>query len=433
MLNRTRAIAAVAVTTMAAVVLSSCAQASSPEAAVADTSRGPITVWMSSNEQELGWGQQMAEQWNKTHTDQEVRVLPIPSGATSEGVLRAAITAGNAPCLVYNIAPSAEPDFEKQGGLVPLDTMPGGKAYIEQRTGPVADQFTSADGQYYQFPWKSNPVQLFYNKKAFAKAGLDPDDPGLDSYAGVLAAARKIKKSGAAKYAMWPSVGSEYYAPWSDFYPFYVAATGKQLVGDNGHPNFDSVQGLAAGKLYQTLYDERLAPRESAPEGIDPFATGDAAMALAGPWAIASYADQVDWGAVAVPSPEPSDQPPPTYGDSKNVGLMTACANRATAWDFLRTTTSKEADGALLKDTGQMPLRRELKQSYPQYFADNPDYARFAAAVPTAVDSPQVQNSIQIWQTFRDAWTNSVVYRNQTVREAFSEAGAKVHDLATRK
>lgn len=418
---------------LAALVLSSCGQASSPDPSEANTSRGPITVWMSSNEQELGWGQQMAERWNKTHADQEVRVLPIPAGQTSEGVLRASITAGNAPCLVYNIAPSAEPDFEKQGGLVPIDSMPGGKAYIEKRTGPVADQFTSADGQYYQFPWKSNPVQLFYNKSVFAGAGIDPDDPGLDSYAGVLSAARKIKKSGAAKYAIWPSVGSEYYAPWSDFYPFYVAATGNQLVGEDGKPNFDSPEGLAVADLYQRFYNERLAPRESAPEGIDPFATGDAAMALAGPWAIASYADQVKWGAVAVPAPEASEQPPPTYGDSKNVGLMTACANRATAWDFLKTTTSKDADGALLTDTGQMPLRRDLQQNYAGYFADNPDYTRFAAAVPTAVDSPQVPNSIQIWQTVRNAWTDSVIYHNKSVGQAFGEAGAKVHDLATRK
>ena len=423
--------AAVAALLATAVLLTSCSRASSPDPATATTSRGPITVWMSSNEQELSWGRKMGDDWNAAHPDQKVTVLPIPSGATSEGVLRAAITAGNAPCLVYNIAPSAEPDFERQGGLVPIDSMPGGRSYIEERTGAVADQFTSADGKFYQFPWKSNPVQLFYNKSALDKAGVDPSS--LDSYAGLLSAARKIKKSGAAKYALWPSVGSEYYAPWSDFYPFYVAATGKQLVGDQGQPNFDSPAGRAVAKLYQTFYNERLAPRESAPEGIDPFVTGDAAFAVAGPWAIASYGDKVDWGTTAVPAPEATDKPNPTYGDSKNVGLMTACANRATAWDFLKSTTSKDADGALLKGTGQMPLRQKLQRNYPKYFADHRAYADFAAAVPRAVDSPQVKNSIQIWQTFRDAWTNSVIYHNESVRQAFAGAGSKVHDLATRK
>ena len=432
MSSNRRGITAVAGLILSTLLVSGCGGASSPDPAIANTARGPITVWMSSNEQELGWSEGLAEQWNQDHPDEQVTVQPIPAGATSEGVLRASITAGNAACLVYNIAPSAEPDFEKQGGLVPFDQMPGGVEYIEQRTGQASDQFTSEDGKYYQFPWKSNPVQLFYNKDAFAEAGLDPDDPALDSYQQLLDAGRTVTSAGATRYALWPSVGSEYYAPWSDFYPFFTAATGEQLMED-GQPKFDSPAGLAVAELYQTFYTEGLAPRESAPEGIDPFATGDAAMVVAGPWAIASYQDEVDWGAVPVPAPEEDQQPLSTYADAKNVGLMTACDHRATAWDFLKFSTSEEADGGLLQETGQMPLRRDLEQTYPDYFEEHPAYRDFAAAVPTALDSPYMQNSIQIWQTLRDGWTNSVIYQNQPIAEAFSDASERAADLANRK
>ena len=50
------------------------------------------------------------------------------------------------------------PDFEKQGGLVPLNDFPGGASYIEARTGSSASMYKSPDGKYYQLPWKSNPV-----------------------------------------------------------------------------------------------------------------------------------------------------------------------------------------------------------------------------------------------------------------------------------
>ena len=103
----------------------------------------------------------MVQAWNAAHADQKVTAEEIPAGKSSEEVIGAAITAGNAPCLVFNTAPAAVPQFQKQGGLVALDDFDGGTAYIEDRTGPVAEQYKSPDGKYYQMPWKSNPVMIF--------------------------------------------------------------------------------------------------------------------------------------------------------------------------------------------------------------------------------------------------------------------------------
>ena len=59
----------------------------------------------------------------------------IPAGKSSEEVIGAAITAGNAPCLVFNTSPAAVPQFQQQGGLVALDDFTGGRSYIEERSG----------------------------------------------------------------------------------------------------------------------------------------------------------------------------------------------------------------------------------------------------------------------------------------------------------
>ena len=57
---------------------------------------GPITIWYSNNAEEVAWGKQMVSAWNAAHADQKVTAQEIPTGKSSEEVIGAAITAGNA-------------------------------------------------------------------------------------------------------------------------------------------------------------------------------------------------------------------------------------------------------------------------------------------------------------------------------------------------
>src|SRR6478735_5720263 len=128
---------------------------------------GDITIWYSNNAQELAWGKAMVKAWNAKHPDEQITAQEIPAGSSSEAVIGASIAAGNAPCLIFNTAPVAVAQFEKQGGLVDLNDFPDGKSYIEKRSGKLAEPYQNADGDYFQIPWKSNPVVIFYNKKIF--------------------------------------------------------------------------------------------------------------------------------------------------------------------------------------------------------------------------------------------------------------------------
>ena len=147
----------------------------------------------------------MVAAWNAKNPDEKITAQEIPAGKTSEEVIGAAITAGNAPCLVFNTSPAAVPQFQKQGGLVALDSFPDGKEYVEERTGEAAEQYKSPDGKYYQIPWKANPVMIFYNKDMMKKAGVDPENPPLATYDEFLATSEKIVSSGAAEAAIWPA------------------------------------------------------------------------------------------------------------------------------------------------------------------------------------------------------------------------------------
>ena len=361
--------------------------------------------------------------------EEKVTAQEIPAGKTSEEVIGAAITAGNAPCLIFNTSPAAVPQFQKQGGLVALDGFEGGKEYVEERSGEVAEQYQSPDGQYFQIPWKYNPVMIFFNKDLMKKAGVDPENPPLSTHEEFLETSRTIVDSGAAKAAIWPAPSSEFFQSWFDFYPLYAAETqGQQLVED-GESTFDSEAGNAVADVWATMYDEGLAQKEL--YNGDSFADGKAAMSIVGPWAIAVYGESVNWGSVPVPtSAGTSAEETYTFSDAKNIALYSACENQGTAFEVLKFATSEEQDGQLLELTGQMPLRENLQETYADYFEENPDYKSFAEQASRTVEVPNVPNSIEIWQTFRDGYSGSVIFGKQPVDAALSDAAEEITSLA---
>ena len=181
---------------------------------------GPIDIWYSTNEQEIEWGEAVVEQWNADHPDEQVDAKPIPAGSSSEDVITASISAGNTACLVYNTAPSAVPMFQQQAGLVNLSqTFPDADDFIAERSGDAAEGFKSSDGDFYQMPWKTNPFMLYYNKDVMSAAGLDSDNPAIETYDDMLALGAAVQENDAADYLIYPPSTADFTNVNFDFYP----------------------------------------------------------------------------------------------------------------------------------------------------------------------------------------------------------------------
>ncbi len=428
-MHRRTLITATAATAVAIFALTACSGggASNSDAL---TSTGDITIWYSNNEQEVEWGKAMVEAWNADHPDEQIKGQEIPAGKSSEEVIGAAITAGTAPCLVFNTAPSAVGQFQKQGGLVDLASFDDGASYIEERSGDAAEQYASPDGGYFQMPWKANPVMIFYNKDMFAAAGLDPENPALSTYDEFLATSRTLVESGAAPFAIHPAPTSEFFQTQFDFMPLYAAETGGTGLVEDGEATFNDEDGLDVATFWKTLYDEGLAGKEQI-QG-DAFAIGQSAMAIVGPWAIAVYGEDTNWGAVPVPTSDgTAAEETYTFSDAKNVGLYSACDNQATAWEVLKFATSEEQDGQLLELTGQMPIRSDLPETYADYFAANPAYEMFGDQASRTIEVPAGANTVEMLQDFRDAYSKAVISGEGDLEEALNDAAEKVNALAS--
>jgi multiple sugar transport system substrate-binding protein len=390
---------------------------------------GPIEIWYSNNAAEITWGEAVVEAWNAEHPDQQVTAQEIPAGDSSEEVIQASIAAGNTPCLIYNTSPAAVPLFQRQQGLVALDEFEDGAEYVEQRTGEGVEQYQSDDGHYYQLPWKQNPVMIFYNTAMFEEAGMDTENAPLSTHEEFLETARTLVESGVAEAAIWPSPASQFFQPWFDFYPLFAAQTGGTQLVEDGEAQFAGEDGVTVAQFWRTMYDEGLAPREEA-QG-DAFAEERSAMAIVGPWAIGVYGD-LDWAAAPVPTADgiPAEETY-TFSDAKSVGMYVSCENRATAWEFLKFSTNEENDRLLLTETGQMPMRADLTEVYPDYFEENPAYEQFAAQAARTVEVPSVPNSVDMWQTFRDAYSESVIFGVPVVAPTLESAAEEVNSLVS--
>jgi multiple sugar transport system substrate-binding protein len=279
-------------------------------------------------------------------------------------------------------------------------------------------------------PWKSNPVMIFYNKDMFTQAGIDAENPPLATYDEFLDTSRKLVSSGVAKHAIWPAPSSEFFQSWFDFYPLYAAQSGGTQLLEDGKATFNDENGEAVADFWATVYAEGLAGNEA--YNGDAFADKQSAMSIVGPWAIAVYGDSVNWGSVPVPTQDGMDPSEVyTFSDAKNIGMFTACKNQATAWDVLKFSTSEEQDGKWLESTGQMPLRQDLTGTYPDYFSANPAYEQFGDQAARTVEVPNVPNSVEIWQEFRDGYSKAVIFGEEEVSTFLKDAADKADSLAS--
>lgn len=155
-------------------------------------------------------------------------------------------------------------------------------------------------GKVVGIPYTSDAHAIFYNKEIFKKAGIEPpkDRPWtIDEW---YAAMKKIKQSGAARYALVYD-----FSPYRFSNLLYVFGGG---IWDRDGKNIiiDSKESIEALEFFVKLHDEDLIPKAVWLTGDAPakyFQNGLAAMYVSGTWMLAQFREQLkfDWGVIMWP------------------------------------------------------------------------------------------------------------------------------------
>jgi sn-glycerol 3-phosphate transport system substrate-binding protein len=141
----------------------------------------------------------LAKRFNESQS--AYKVTPVFKGSYPEAMSAAiaAYRAGNAPVLLQVQEVATATMMSAKGAIKPVYQVmaDAGEKFDPKTYVPaVAGYYTNPKGQMLSFPFNSSTTVFWYNKDAFEKAGLDPNQPPL-TWQAVVAAAAKIKASGA--------------------------------------------------------------------------------------------------------------------------------------------------------------------------------------------------------------------------------------------
>jgi sn-glycerol 3-phosphate transport system substrate-binding protein len=164
----------------------------------------------------------LSKEFNESQSD--YKVVPVFKGTYPETLNAgiAAFRARQAPHIIQVFDVGTGVMMGAEGAVKPVAEIisMGGKAFDPKEYLPgIVAYYSKPDGTMLSFPYNSSSPILYYNKDAFAKAGLDAENPPK-TWPEVFDAARKIKASGAAPcgftstWLTW--IGLENFAAWNN-------------------------------------------------------------------------------------------------------------------------------------------------------------------------------------------------------------------------
>jgi multiple sugar transport system substrate-binding protein len=282
----------------------------SKEGTAATSGGGTINYWSPFGGDSLKWDQWRIGEFEKDNPGVKVNLVATPSGGITTGKLLAAIAGGDAPDIVLSDNASAAYSFAANGTAEPWD--------MSKITLKIADMLpgmravTQINGKTYILPMDSNVILLYMNKKVFADAGLDTNNPPK-TLADLDALASKLDKFSGSNierfgFIPWLDYGNDnaFYWPWMFGATIYDTATGKLNLTSKAMVDVYSWMNKYAQKKSPTEMKSFTSGFGALFSPDHPFMTGRVAMTVVGNWftnALRIYAPNVEYAVAKVPTP----------------------------------------------------------------------------------------------------------------------------------
>jgi sn-glycerol 3-phosphate transport system substrate-binding protein len=355
--------------------------------------------------------QRLADGYNAGQTKVRVTLIQGTYEQTIDKYLQSG--QGSRPDLVQMPEYMVQTMVDTQS-VVPVEACVNSSGYDTSAFLPTGLGAYATQGVQWSMPFNiSNPV-LFYNKRMFAAAGLDPEKPPV-SLDEMRADSEAIVQSGAATYGLaldsgFDSGGGWYIEQWfakaGEFYAdnqngrtaratqvLYNNATGQSLltlmqsmitdglavnVGDNSTTGFDNLLKLA--------------------DNIEPAAMTIATSASIGPVLAVLASGQFpkitneDLGVAAMPGP---DGKPGALVGGASLWVVDSGddVRTAAAWDFITYLTAAQQQSEWSSATGYVPVRTDALTLDPLKTTLATD-SRFKVPYDQLLSSPDAPTSV---------------------------------------
>ncbi|MCO4694046.1 ABC transporter substrate-binding protein [Streptomyces sp. RO-S4] len=348
-----KATLALAATASLALLTTACTGQSGSGATDDPNARTTLTFWHGwSAPAEVKAVQDVVDRFEKAHPDITVKIV----GNINDDKLNQALRAGgsNGPDVVSSFTTSNVGKFCSSGAFADL------KPFVEKSKldlgkiipKPMLD-YTQFEGTRCALPLLGDAYGLYYNKDAFAKAGITEPPKTWSEFARVAKKLTKAEGDGYEQLGFMPNyhgyetVVDHYMSQWDHA---YFDADGKSNIADD--PAFaemftyqkklvDDLGGFAKLERYRSTFGDEWGAEH-------PFHTGRVAMQLDGEWRLGMARDAgVDFEIGTAPMPVADDEVD-EYGKGFLSGTIMGIAPQSekqnAAWELVRyMTTDTEA------------------------------------------------------------------------------------------
>ncbi|WP_414901938.1 ABC transporter substrate-binding protein [Rhizobium cremeum] len=375
-----------------------------------------ISVW--SLDRDIQPAPNLVKDFNALNTGIKVEYRQIQFDDVVSEAMRAYST-GQAPDIIAIDNPE-HALFASRGAFLDLTDMIAASEVVKPANyfpGPLAS--TMWEGKNYGIPKATNTIALYYNKDMFKAKGLDPDKPP-QTWDELLEAARKLTDPSANVYGLTFSAkaneeGTFQFLPWV------------QMAGAS-YDNINAEGAVKALDTWKTIIDEKLASPDTLTrsqwDSTGTFNSGNAAMAISGPWELDRMVEEAkfDWGVALLPVPEAGAERSSAMGDF-NWAIFANTKHPKEAFKVLEYFVSQ--DNRMFKDFGQLPARSDIaipetgeakKDAALKVFVEQLKYAKPRGPHP---EWPKISKAIQ------DAIQASLTGQMSS-REALDEAARKI-------
>lgn len=375
-------------------ILAACSSGSSPSTTKPSSSAFPlgaasrasskpvsITMWHSmTNGTLLTTITNLANQFNSSQSDVHVNLVNQSSYTDTLAAYTAALSGGNLPHIVQMQTTELQYMIDSQS-IVPVQSAIDADHYDLSDFIASVVNFFRVNGTLYAMPFNISSNVLYYDKKAFEAAGLDPNSPPT-SLDGLRSAAEKIVSSNTEKYGMSLKVTD------ADF-ELELALAGGLLVNDNNGRtgratavSFDASKGKAIFEWWGGMLSDKLAQPTSNLTYDNLLAIGnriapmtwETSAALGTILSVLNQYPQVELGVASLPSPSASSGGVFPGGAGLYIVSKSSPEEQDAAWQFIKFLDEPAQQATWAVGTGYIPIRKSA--------ADIPSVTQAWSSVP---------------------------------------------------
>jgi len=270
--------------------------------------------------------------------------------------------------------------YASKNALLPLDDRMRDAGFTEDYYKPVYWELCRWQGVHYALPTTPATTALYWNKRLFREAGLDPDRPPR-TLAELNAFAEKLTKfddsGNIIQMGFLPAEPGWWMWSWGFWFGGKLMSDPETISMDSPEnirsaewvASFSKKYGVGAIEKFRTSYTQGAESIFSSPQ--NPFLSSKVAMEVQGVWLynfIEKYAPGMEWGAAPFPSADP-DLPNVTMAECDILVLPRGSPHPDEAWTFMKFANSQE--GLEILNLGQRKFSPLTKTS-DQFWEDNP-------------------------------------------------------------